>query len=183
MEIRTARFLLRDFGATDEPAYIAQHTDTRGAAFRSPEEMTDAHARRIFSMFLEWAKESPRRNYQLAVCPIHDADLLIGTGGIRTRGCEPGVAELGIALGWEYHGRYRYAMEVIESLLSFGFHTLELAEVRGVTAANNTAINRLVQRYGFTETPPRKEEGGVLHVEWRLPRDRWSQWAAGEHRG
>lgn len=180
MEIQTPRFLLRDFVPADEPVYVRQHTDPRGAPWRAPEELTEAHARRIFGLFLAWAAERPRRNHQLAVCRRDAPETPIGTAGIRRHGCAPGVAEMGIALAREWRGRYRYANEVIEAMLDFGFGTLGLEEVRGVTAAANAAVNRLARQYGFEEAAGRGAEDGVT---WRLSRARWDVWRADHFRG
>jgi ribosomal-protein-alanine N-acetyltransferase len=183
MEIRTKRFLIRDFTAEDEPALMAYHSDPRYAEFCSPEEVSPESTRKLLNLFMQWANERPRRNYQLAITALQNPHELLGCCGLRCEGYNLGQAELGIELAPQYWGRYRYAIEVAGALLEFGFHELALQEVRGISVSANARVARLAQRYGFVMVGTRSEsdwlrERGWSQIEWQLTREKWERIAS-----
>jgi ribosomal-protein-alanine N-acetyltransferase len=149
MEISTKRFLLREFTDEDGPAFLAYQSDPRYAQFCGPKEVGVDHARELLRQFREWAAERPRRNYQLAMPVIRHPQELLGCGGLRCEGYGPDQAELGIELAPQYWGRYAYAMEIASALIDFGFTTLGLSEVRGISVSANSRVACLAHRYGF----------------------------------
>ena len=172
MKIVTPRLTLRDYREEDLPAYLAGWEDPRHAEFYGPEEVEPDFARALFDRFLAWAAEQPRRTYQLAIVRN---DRLIGSCGIRMEGCEPGVAELGLELAPEHWG-CGLASEAARAMLRFGFHELGVREIRGETITENTRVQRLVERLGFTRTgtrpgPDWMRERGWSQTEWRLTAD------------
>ncbi len=178
MEIITKRFVLREFTAEDEPAFLAYHSDPRYAEFYGPEEVGREHARDLLRRFSRWAAEEPRRNYQLAISDIRDPHELIGCCGLRREDYGSHQAEMGIELSPRYWGRYAYAIEIASALLEFGFGTLELTEVRGISVSANSRISRLARRYGFVEADTRPTSDwmrarGWSQTEWKLTHDRW----------
>jgi ribosomal-protein-alanine N-acetyltransferase len=178
MKIITNRFLLREFTKEDEPAFLAYHADPRYAEFCSPEEVEPDYTRKLLSLFIHWVSEQPRRNYQLAVVPLHNPKELLGCCGLRREGYDPDKAELGIELAPQYWGRYRYAIEVAIALLEFGFGELGLLEVRGFSISANTRITRLAHKYGFVaiSSCPGSDwmhTRGWSQTEWQLTRSRW----------
>ncbi len=72
MEIVTNRFLLREFTEENEPAFFAYHADPRYAEFWRPEEVEPDHTRELLRLFIQWAGEQPRPNYQLAVVLVQN---------------------------------------------------------------------------------------------------------------
>jgi len=180
MEIATKRFLLRDFTPADEPAFLAYHADPQYAQFCSPEEVTPSQSRELLRLFAQWATESPRRNYQLAICDRRKSSALIGCAGLRCEGYEVGQAELGIELAPQFWGRYAYAVEVAQALVEFGFRELGLKEIRGVSVSANLRVTRLAQRYGFVEVGQRPSPDWMMargwsQIEWQLTREVWEQ--------
>jgi ribosomal-protein-alanine N-acetyltransferase len=178
MEITTTRFLLREFTEEDEPAFLAYQSDPRCAQFCAPEEVGVDHARALLRHFREWAAEQPRRNYQLAISAIHSPQELMGCCGLRRDGYGPDQAEMGIELAPRYWGRYAYAIEIAGALIDFGFTTLGLSEVRGISVSANARVARLAHRYGFVAVGRRPgsewmRARGWHHTEWRLTRERW----------
>ena len=178
MEITTKRFLLREFTEEDGPALLAYQSDPRYAQFCAPEEVGVDHARALPRQFREWAAERPRRNYQLAISAIRHPQDLMGCCGLRCDGYGPDQAEMGIELAPLYWGRYAYAIEIASALIDFGFTTLGLSEVRGISVSANSRVTRLAQRYGFVPVGGRAgsewmRARGWHHTEWQLTRERW----------
>lgn len=143
MELVTKRFLLRDFREEDVSAFAAYHADPRSLEFYGAEEAVPGHAQRLLQTFGSWARESPRRNYQLAITQREPPHLLIGCCGLRSAESEDGKAELGIELVPEFWGRYGYAIEVMRALMEFGFRTQKFCEIYGGTVSANARVARL----------------------------------------
>lgn len=178
MEIITKRFLIRDFTKGDESALLAYHSDPRYAEFCSPEEVSPEFTRKLLNLFIQWATERPRRNYQLAITELENPCKLLGCCGLRCEGYNLGQAELGIELAPEYWGRYRYAIEVATALLEFGFRDLALQEVRGISIDANARVTKLAQRYGFAVVGTHcgsdwMRAKGWSQTEWQLTREKW----------
>lgn len=179
MEILTKRFLLRDFVAEDAPVFEAYHTDPRVLEYYGAEQAKPGHAKELLTLFKAWAAERPRLNYQLAIVRRGEAQILIGCCGLRTAGSEPGRAELGIELVPECWGRYRYAIEVMQALVEFGFGKLGLQEIYGSTASANSRIARLVESFGATAIARPASAwmaaNGWSQIEWRVTRLQWKR--------
>jgi RimJ/RimL family protein N-acetyltransferase len=67
-------------------------------------------------------------------------------------GCAPGDAVFGVELARPYWGRYRYAQEISEALISWAFDDLKLSALIADTAFENTAAARLAESAGFVRT-------------------------------
>jgi [ribosomal protein S5]-alanine N-acetyltransferase len=177
VEILTKRFLLRDFALEDAPAFEAYHDDPRSLEFYGAEQAKPGHATELLDLFRTWADERPRRNYQLAIVRRDETQTLVGCCGLRSADSEKSRAELGIELAPEYWGRYRYAIEVIESLVEFGFDDLGLQEIYGGTVSANTRIVRLLESYGATTviraTPSWMSARGWSQIDWQITREEW----------
>lgn len=91
-KIITRRFMLREFLPEDVELFVAYQTDPAFTIFHHQDELGDAHAQRVFQLFLDWQQSSPRYNYQFAISPLNDGSKLIGSCGIRMDGCVRGEA-------------------------------------------------------------------------------------------
>ena len=183
MEIITKRFLIRDFTQGDKSALLAYHSDPRYAEFCSPEEVSSESTCKLLSLFIQWATERPRCNYQFAITKLENPRKLLGCCGLRCEGCNLGQAELGIELAPEYWGRYRYAVEVVGALLEFGFGNLALQEVRGISIDANARVTKLAQRYGFAVVGTSCKSDWMRakdwsQTEWQLTREKWEKISA-----
>ncbi|MBE0568611.1 MAG: GNAT family N-acetyltransferase [Deltaproteobacteria bacterium] len=177
MELKTKRFLLRDFIDADIAAFETYHNDQRSREFYGTEESTPEHARELITLFKAWAEAQPRVNYQLAIIQRGAPQALIGCCGVRCANSEPGTGELGIELAPEYWGRYAYANEVMLALAEFGFNTLGLQMIYGETVSANSRVARLVSSIGATAiirpTPAWMASKGWTQVEWQITRQQW----------
>lgn len=175
MEIATPRLILREFTARDLPALVALHADPRSREFYGPQETGPGFTRGLLDRFLAWSAESPRLNYQLAIARRESPLEAIGDCGVRLQGCEPGVGEFGLELAPGHWG-LGFASEAARAILGFAFDDLALREVRGITVTENTRVQRLVTRLGFTQAETRPgpdwmQARGWSHTEWRLTAD------------
>lgn len=177
MELVTKRFLLRDFREEDVSAFAAYHADPRSLEFYGAEEAVPGHAQRLLQTFDSWARESPRRNYQLAITQREPPHLLIGCCGLRSAESEDGKAELGIELVPEFWGRYGYAIEVMRALMEFGFRTQKFCEIYGGTVSANARVARLASSLGAVAvtrpTPDWMAARCWTQIEWQVTREQW----------
>lgn len=182
MELIGNRILLRDFRDDDLDPLISMHSDPRVLRYYASEVGTREHGERLLDLFVRWAAEVPRQNFQLAVID-RESGVLMGSCGLRMKGCPARCAEFGLGIDAEWWGQ-GLAQEAARLLLRFGFTDLDLVEVRGVSVAQNEAVATLVRRLGFSEGEPRRgetwmEERGWTAVDWLLTREAWKR-AAGQ---
>jgi RimJ/RimL family protein N-acetyltransferase len=182
VEIRTRRFLLRDFVAEDVPDFEAYHNDPRSLEYSPPEIDQGPQAVELVRMFMTWAIAEPRLNYQFAIVHRRPPNDLIGCGGIRSVDTESGEAELGLELAPQFWGRTRYAIEILYALANFGFRILGLQSIFGTAIDANHRLGRLVSAFGATAvtivpTPEWMVEKGWKQIRWQIARDRWQKTA------
>ena len=182
MELETRRFRLRDFREEDRRGLLAYQADPRYTGLFGPEAADPAHAQELLEAFGRWARERPRRNYQLAIVEKVSGEL-IGCCGLRQAGCDEGSAELGIELAPDHWGRYAFAVEITRALLDFGFATLGLRQIHGVTTVENRRVARLARWFGADAVairpgPARMSARGWRDVEWRIAREKWVRGAS-----
>ncbi|HSK77331.1 MAG TPA: GNAT family N-acetyltransferase [Thermoanaerobaculia bacterium] len=178
MEITTPRLILREFTQEDLPALLRYQADPRYSEFHGPEETGPDLAHKLIGMFLSWAAERPRQNYQLAIAQRDHPEEAIGSCGVRLRGCEAGRAEFGLELAPGHWGR-GFAGEAARAILEFAFRDFGVEEVRGITITENARVQRLVERLGFTrvETRPGADwmsARGWSETVWGITAAEWS---------
>ncbi|MEO9454151.1 GNAT family N-acetyltransferase, partial [Chromobacterium phragmitis] len=144
------RLRLRDFLPSDLDAYLAVR---RGAAFGrhyAAEQTRADFSARLLSGFLAQQRQSPRRDWQLAIVRADGA--LIGSAGLR--GVDAGEAEFGIELA-EAAWRQGYAVEAAALMLAFGRERLACRRIRAHCAPGNVAMLSLARKLGFDMQPLR----------------------------
>jgi RimJ/RimL family protein N-acetyltransferase len=180
MELKDGRVLLREFVADDVGALLAIHADPRLLRYYAPELGTLDHARMLVETFMGWANERPRHNFQFAIVD-RDTNTLLGSCGVRRKGCLEGQAEFGIGIDANWWGR-GIAREAAQLILRFGFTGLALREIRGVGVSENEAVNRFASRLGFSSTGPREGESWMVErgwqaMDWVMTRETWEKQA------
>jgi len=157
-EILTGRFCIREFRDSDlesvqtyqsDPRYL-QHYDSK------------PDAKRIISKAIAWSKESPRKNFQLAISLTSSSEAMGGIG-IRTEGYTNNEAELGFELNPTYWGK-GFARDAITHMLTFctqqGF-----TKLHAITKTSNTRAINLIQSLGFGHyQTKRTDEFYALHL-------------------
>lgn len=178
MELLGERIVLREHTGEDGVALAAYQGDPRYLQLSPPEADLPVHAQGLVDRFVAWARERPRRNYQLAITH-RGTGLLIGSCGLRGAGMAAGSAEFGLELAPDWWGR-GLATEASRILLRFGFETLALEEILGVAVSENTRVARLVRELGFVERGTRAGDAwmqarGWSFTEWLLTREAWAR--------
>ena len=176
MELIGKRVRLREFVASDVDALHAVHADPLVMRYYDSEIGKREHAQRLVTMFIGWAAENPRQNFQLAIVDS-SSTRLIGSCGVRTKGCFPGDAEFGIGIGSEWWGR-GLAQEAASLVLRFGFFDLDLETIRGVAVAENDGVSKFAARLGFTPGVPRSGDDWMTSRDWSardwsMTRENW----------
>ncbi len=171
MELLSERVRLRDYEDADVLQVAAYSADPRFQQWNPLEGSATDHARRLVALFMTWAREQPRQNFQLAIVERATGHL-IGSAGLRTAGLPGGCAEFGLELAAPRWGR-GLAAEASRALLRFGFEAQALTEVRGASITGNDRVARLVRQLGFSEAGQRPGDPwaaarGWTHTDWVL---------------
>jgi [ribosomal protein S5]-alanine N-acetyltransferase len=177
MQIKTSRFVLRDFLEADRLQFVAYQMDPR---YRRLYNFNDSETRahELFDCFGVWRKQNPRQNFQVGVFELGRSQL-IGCGGLRQQGMPEGTAVLGLELVPDAWGRYGVAIEIVSALIEHGFLTFGFSKVVGNTASGNSRVERLAQWFGATivarrDGPEWMKVRGWQEVDWAVSRSAWS---------
>ena len=162
MVIKTERLVLRDFSQTDLPVYQALCSDSDFQRYSSEADMTPEKAHSLLQMFIDWATESPRTKFQLAI--EIPAEEMIGSCGVRITSVEEKQGTFGCELNPAHWGR-GYAHEASRAVIEFGFTELDLHRIYAETNSENRAAIALAKKMG-------------MRVEGELKENRWfrGQW-------
>ena len=68
------------------------------------------------------------------------------------------VAEVGYELHPEFHGKGLMS-EAMKTVLNFGFSTLNIKSIEAFTSKHNKSSKSLLNKFGFSLEPNRKDEG------------------------
>jgi ribosomal-protein-alanine N-acetyltransferase len=180
MELTGERILLREFEESDVGGLFAVHSDPRVLRYYAPEVGMPEHARMLVEMFIRWANENPRQNFQFAIIDL-ETNGLLGSCGIRRKGCPSDQAEFGIGIDADWWGR-GIAQEAARIILRFGFSQLNLDQVHGVAVSENEAVAKFVRRLGFSLRTARGGDAwmakrGWSAVDWVITRETWERLA------
>ncbi len=172
--IETPRLILRPWRKTDLPRFAEQNADPIVMRFLSgvlSREASDAYVERAEQHlaetgFCKWAVEAP------GVAPF------IGAVGLTHVNFEASFTPA-VEVAWRLHRHYwgrGYATEAARAAIEDGFTRVGLNEIVALTAVDNYASMRVMQRLGMTRTiefdHPSLPVGSPLrrHVLYRLPR-------------
>src|SRR3954469_9013572 len=173
------RVILRQWRATDLPAFAALNADPRVIEFM-PNLLTsaesDAMAERIASTI-------ERDGFGLWAVEVPGVAEFIGFVGLNRPNFEAHFrpcVEIGWRLACEFWGR-GYATEAAHAALRHGFEQLRLEEIVSFTTVAKERSRRVMERLGMTHSTaddfdhPSLPDGHALqpHVLYRLRRSRW----------
>jgi ribosomal-protein-alanine N-acetyltransferase len=172
--IETPRLILRPWRKSDLPAFAEQNADPVVMRFLAgvlTKDESDAYAERAEQHFAEtgfckWAVEAP------------GVANFIGAVGLSRVKFEASFTPA-VEVAWRLHRRYwghGYATEAAQAAIEDGFMRVGLQEVVALTALDNKASMRVMERLGMMRTiefdHPSIPEGSPLHrhILYRLPR-------------
>jgi len=143
-ELESMRLRYRKFMPEDFPTVFDWLGNAENMKYRSGEPKSEAEARQ----YLEWAmstvEEEECRNFKYAVV-LKEDDSLIGACEIYNVPDDP-------MLMWELHRNYwqcGYGTEIGETLLRFGFNTLQVRRITADCNALNRGSYRVMERIGM----------------------------------
>jgi RimJ/RimL family protein N-acetyltransferase len=148
--LRTERLLLRQWRASDRPAFAALNADPRVMEW-FPETLTreqsDAMAESVERRMREqgyglWAVEVPGAAEFIGIVGLNHLDTTLGSP----------VVEVAWRLAADHWGR-GYAPEAATASLSHGFGTLGLTEIVALTPVGNARSRRVMEKIGMTRDP------------------------------
>jgi RimJ/RimL family protein N-acetyltransferase len=176
--LESDRVTLREFCPDDVAGLERYHADLRYVEFYAPEVSERTFAKTLVELFIRTAKAEPRFDYTLAIVE-RASSRLIGCCSLRTADQKAGHAEFGMELSPDFWGR-GLAAEAGREMLRFGFDTLGLDEIRGVSVTANRRVDRLVTTLGFMrleerEGAPWMVARGWSHTVWVLTKATWAQ--------
>lgn len=147
-DLVTARLVLREHVYEDwQPIerYAPQEAFWR---FLQVGPLSKGSGREFIEKILKERKETPRRQYNLAVILKAQANLIGSIRiGIASNKRRQGV--LGYGLDPAHWGR-GYATEAVGRLLAFGFDELGLHRIRATCDTENTASRNVMQKLGMS---------------------------------
>jgi RimJ/RimL family protein N-acetyltransferase len=172
--ITTPRLILRPWRESDFAPFAEQNADPvvmrflGGVLTRQESDAYAARAERHWAEvgYCKWAVEAP------GVAPF------IGAVGL-TRVTFEAAFTPAVEAAWRLHRRYwghGYATEAAQAAIEDGFMRVGLTEIIALTALDNIASMRVMERLGMTRTiefdHPRVPEGSPLrrHILYRLLR-------------
>ena len=109
MHLETKRLLLREFTEADWPAVLAYQNDPRYLRYYHWTERTAEDVQAFLQMFLDYQRERPRKNFQLAMV-LKEHGQLIGNCGVRINDADLREANIGDELASQ-HWDKGYATE------------------------------------------------------------------------
>jgi RimJ/RimL family protein N-acetyltransferase len=139
MEIKTERFILREFIDSDWQAVLAYQSDSRYQRYYPEEDRTPESTQAFVQMFLDHQQEQPRTKFQLAVT-LKSNLRLIGNSGIRMDAPDARQADIGYEFSPDHWGR-GYATEAARAMVHLGLPTW-ISTGSGHGASRITSVRR-----------------------------------------
>ncbi|MCB9101528.1 MAG: GNAT family N-acetyltransferase [Anaerolineales bacterium] len=163
MQLETSKLILREYSAHDLAAILAYQTHPAYLRYYPWSRRTRSQVESFLHQLIEWQTAQPRLKFQLAV-ELKETRELIGSCGLRKSQDTSFEGELGYEIDPHYWG-LGYATEAVETMVKFGFDTLQLHRVFASVIANNIGSRRVLEKLGFTYE-------GQLRENQRF-KDRW----------
>lgn len=146
MELITPRLKIREFRADDFDAIYAIDSDPQVCRFE-PFVLTAEQVAYRLEGALEWAQETPRTTYKLAMTILPD-DQVYGRLSLRASLQADRTWEIGWTLNPQIWGK-GYATEGARALLGYAFTQLNAHRVVAFCHAENIASVRVMEKIGM----------------------------------
>lgn len=159
--LRTARLQLRPLVLADVPAIVRFRDDPEVARYQSWDRYSEDDARALVESVCDGRPGTAGEWFQWGIVLAEgpDAGALIGDCGLKTRGDDPRLGEIGYTLG-RPHQRRGYAGEAVRRVLDLAFTSLGMHRVSASIDADNHASLALCERLGL------RREGHLRRAVW-----------------
>jgi len=148
MYLETVRLRIRDLTEDDAEFVLRLVNDEAFIANIADKGIRDLEGARAFLRDGSWTNPKRPGHGMYALELREAAGTTIGIGGILYREALD-VTDVGYALLPEHRG-YGYAFEAAEAMVAYGHSTLGVEHIVGLTAPNNTASIRTLEKLGMT---------------------------------
>lgn len=144
--LRTTRLELREIRLEDAEALFALRSDRRVMEFIGRPLMTDPQeAIGLIERILADRAENEGITWAMT---LKNAPSMIGTIGFYRLKLEHHIAEVGYMLGTDHWG-WGLMSEALEAACSVGFEQYRFHRIEAITAPDNAASRRLLEKCGF----------------------------------
>jgi len=173
---------VRDFKPGDVDQVLDLVGDDRVTRWLSFDSRTREQAAAMLAGVTERARQHPRTEYYLAVCPIGE-DRIVGFVRLALSGVQAGKLGAAVSSDRQRHG---YASDAVQLIIEFGFATLGLHRISAAIGPDNTASIAGVTKLGFSYEG-RLRDHVYTNGAWRdsllysLLEDEWNPLDVGEH--
>lgn len=158
MELRTPRLVLHDFQVSDWRAVHTFTTDPIVIQFMPLDPPTEEDVHAWVQGWITQAQDEPRTSYDLAVV-LAQTQQVMGWCRIAWRMDEVRQAELAYMLAQTYWGQ-GLATELAQSLVRFGFTTLQAHRIFATARPANVGSWRVLEKLGM------RREGHLRQHRW-----------------
>jgi ribosomal-protein-alanine N-acetyltransferase len=140
--IKTSRFIIRNFLLQEEVIYVDLLADPEVAVFL-PKRTPEQNAAMFQTTIADYQLQKPLNRW--GIFSLNDD--FIGMCLMRTFDAED-VLEVGYSFHQQYWGK-GLATEVVKCLINYGFTELKAQKIVAVTALENLASQRVLQKAGL----------------------------------
>jgi len=144
-KIETERLIIRDMKLEDELSFVAISQDNKYQRFYDETDCDPNKYRELTHLFIEQAKEKPRKDFQLAV-ELKQTSEFIGTVCLRLE--SDNQASMGCGLSRHHQGR-NLMQEAAIAVAHFGFKELKVHRIYAETISENRAAIKLCEQLGM----------------------------------
>ena len=142
--IETERLLLREFDQSDAIHFYQLNADPEVIRYTGDPPFASVEAARVF---LENYQDYQKNGYGRWVVLLKSNDEFIGFCGLKFNELE--LVDLGFRF-FKKHWNKGYATESARACLEYGFRQLQLEEIIGRAAKDNTASIRVLEKLGMS---------------------------------
>lgn len=147
--VTTQRLCVRRLRDEDAPLLAAYRSDPEVARYQAWTDFSEAEARTFVADMRAGRPGVPGEWYQFALGLLPDGRL-VGDIGLKLRGGDPSVADIGYTLARAYQGR-GLAREAVSAVIDLAFTRLGVECMRATIDERNGRSLALARRLGMVE--------------------------------
>ena len=163
--LETPRLRLRDWALSDAERFLAIHGDARVHRFTGAQPTVDLDAAR--ARLAKTIEVNSARGYGHWALVEREGEELVGNCGFRP--CDrDGELEIGFIIAPD-RWRCGYATEIVDACTRLGFDRFGLRRILSLTAPDNLAARRVLEKVAFTRIADETHDDRVwaVYERWR----------------